>query len=97
MSLINKFFPGLVAQSGANAPRPAAAVVNDEMPTYKEVFVAPKLSLVACLMKKPALSQEKFTYDYDSAASDPVIYHERKLLLFSSGRIVLTVQISKGR
>jgi len=42
------------------------------MPTYKEVFVAPKLSLVACLMKKPALPTEKFTYDYDSSASDVV-------------------------
>lgn len=42
------------------------------MPTYKEVFVAPKLSLVACLMKKPTLPSERVSYDYDSSASDAV-------------------------
>ena len=62
----------LPAQSGANTPRPTAAVVNEEMPTYKEVFVAPKLSLVACLMTKPTLQPEKVSYDYDSSASDLV-------------------------
>ncbi|XP_046448229.1 dmX-like protein 2 isoform X2 [Daphnia pulex] len=43
---------------------------NEDMPTYKEVFVAPKLSLVACLMKKPTLPSERVSYDYDSSASD---------------------------
>ena len=46
---------------------------NEDMPTYKEVFVAPQLSLVACLMKKPNLPSEKVSYDYDSSASDAVI------------------------
>ena len=39
---------------------------------FKEVFVAPKLSLVACLMKKPVLPFENVTFDYDSSASDVV-------------------------
>lgn len=51
------------------------------MPTYKEVFVAPKLSLVACLMKKPVLPTEKVSYDYDSSASDAVI-SKNKISLF---------------
>lgn len=64
----------IAAQSTPNntLTRPPAVVQNEEMPTYKEVFVAPKLSLVACLMKKPVLPAEKVTYDYDSSASDAV-------------------------
>nr|CAH0105862.1 unnamed protein product [Daphnia galeata] len=50
--------------------KPSLPQGNEDMPTYKEVFVAPKLSLVACLMKKPVLPTEKVSYDYDSSASD---------------------------
>uniref|UniRef100_A0A0P5RMU8 DmX protein 2 n=1 Tax=Daphnia magna TaxID=35525 RepID=A0A0P5RMU8_9CRUS len=50
--------------------KPSLPQGSEDMPTYKEVFVAPKLSLVACLMKKPTLPVEKVSYDYDSSASD---------------------------
>lgn len=67
----------LQASSSASVGSPSSRKVsappaNDDMPTYKEVFVAPKLSLVACLMKKPNLPSEKVSYDYDSSASDAV-------------------------
>lgn len=52
------------------------------MPTYKEVFVAPKLSLVACLMKKPTLPSERVSYDYDSSASDAVNLKKKNSLSY---------------
>jgi hypothetical protein len=61
--------------------KPSLPQGNEDMPTYKEVFVAPKLSLVACLMKKPVLPTEKVSYDYDSSASDAVI-SKNKISLF---------------
>lgn len=66
-----------VSASGSNPPSSSSRKVsilptNEESPTYKEVFVAPQLSLVACLMKKPSQPPERILYDYDSSASDVV-------------------------
>ncbi|KAK2704911.1 hypothetical protein QYM36_017080, partial [Artemia franciscana] len=51
-------------------PQPRLPSNTDDYPTYKELFVPPKTSLVACMMTKPKLSLEISQIDYDSSESD---------------------------
>lgn len=90
--------PLVVTSNASNSSSPSRKASlpqgNEDMPTYKEVFVAPKLSLVACLMKKPTLPPEKVPYDYDSSASDTV--NQQKLLFNKTHRVKLPCIFASG-
>lgn len=65
---------GAVPVSPGGPKKMSVTSASEDLPTFKEVFVAPKQSLVACLMTKPILRQESSFIDYDSSSSDVVTY-----------------------
>ncbi|KPM03004.1 DmX-like protein [Sarcoptes scabiei] len=52
------------------APQNQAAVVTEQRPTYREVFVPPKISIINYLMIKPELPNDLVHLDYDSFGSE---------------------------